>query len=506
MGGKKEDKAKEGKEKEVAGKPEDGKAGEESKVEEKKEVLTPAQVLLSSVGLIEQAVRHKDTRFLIGRVLRQTAGVRKALDAALLTECATAVLPAESSARQVVADALKSIEAGSMETDDGDADKAGAAPPFKDAKLTSVPEVEVFLLLVTIMRLLDHDKLPEALALTSRAVDFICEFDRRTMDHLAARVYFYYAYAHERCGQLRSIRARLLRLHQTATLRHDEIGQETLMNLVLRSYILDSLYDQAEKFRAKAQRPETSRSNQQLCRYLYYLGRIRAVQLEYSDAKDSLLQATRKAPSVALGFRIEATKWLTIVRLLLGELPERAELFHPTVRVPLAPYAALAQAVRRGDLRHFAQVTETHAEAFQADGVLRLIVRLRNNVIRAGLRRISLAYSRISLADVAARLGLDAGDDGDVEHIVAKAIRDGAVDGTIDASEGVLLSREVVDVYGTYEPQKAFDARIAFCLDLHNEAVRAMRFSDKSAAGKRSKIPTEEELAEALEDVVDEEF
>ena len=42
-------------------------------------------------------------------------------------------------------------------------------------------------------------------------------------------------------------------------------------------------------------------------------------------------------------------------------------------------------------------------------------------MIRAGLRRISLAYSRISLADVASKLGLANVED--TECIVAKAIR-----------------------------------------------------------------------------------
>ena len=37
-----------------------------------------------------------------------------------------------------------------------------------------------------------------------------------------------------------------------------------------------------------------SRSGAQLARYLYLLGRIRAVQLEYSEAKDCLQQAARK--------------------------------------------------------------------------------------------------------------------------------------------------------------------------------------------------------------------
>lgn len=35
---------------------------------------------------------------------------------------------------------------------------------------------------------------------------------------------------------------------------------------------------------------------------------------------------------------------------------------------------------------------------------------------------------------------------------------------------------QVNDIYSTGEPQSAFHARIAFCLDLHNEAVKAMRY------------------------------
>jgi 26S proteasome regulatory subunit N3 len=35
---------------------------------------------------------------------------------------------------------------------------------------------------------------------------------------------------------------------------------------------------------------------------------------------------------------------------------------------------------------------------------------------------------------------------------------------------------QVSDIYSTGEPQSAFHARIAFCLDLHNEAVKAMRY------------------------------
>jgi hypothetical protein len=71
--------------------------------------------------------------------------------------------------------------------------------------------------------------------------------------------------------------------------------------------------------------PEGDASNNQLARYLYYTGRIKAVQLEYTDAFRCLQQASRKAPQQsALGFRKTVYKFSTIVQLLLGEIPDRS--------------------------------------------------------------------------------------------------------------------------------------------------------------------------------------
>ena len=126
------------------------------------------------------------------------------------------------------------------------------------------------------------------------AVEHANTLNRRTLDVLAARTAFYLSLSHERLGTLANLRPRLLSLHATAVLNHDDVGQEVLLNLLLRNYLHYNLYDQAEKLRAQAQRPEAPRSNQQYCRYLYFLGRIRAVQLEYSEAKECLQQAARK--------------------------------------------------------------------------------------------------------------------------------------------------------------------------------------------------------------------
>jgi tetratricopeptide (TPR) repeat protein len=82
---------------------------------------------------------------------------------------------------------------------------------------------------------------------------------------------------------------------RTATLRHDDDGQAGLICLLLRNYLDANLYEQAAKLIARAAFPENA-SNNDWARYLYYLGRISAVQLQYADAHTHLEQALRKAP------------------------------------------------------------------------------------------------------------------------------------------------------------------------------------------------------------------
>ncbi|KAK4275076.1 hypothetical protein QN277_018215 [Acacia crassicarpa] len=375
------------------------------------------------------------------------------------------------------------------------------------------PEMEMYCYLLILLFLIDQKRYKEAKDCSSESIARVKKLNRRTVDVIAARLYFYYSYIHELTGDLAEIRGNLLELHQIATLHHDELGQETLLNLLLRNYLHYNLFDQAEKLRSKAQRFE-AHSNQQFCRYLFYLGKIQTIQLEYTDAKESLLQAARKAPVAALGFRIQCNKWAVIVRLLLGEIPERTIFTQKGMEKALKPYFELTNAVRIGDLEQFRNVADKFGTTFRADGIHNLIVRLRHNVIRTGLRNISISYSRISLADVAQRLRLNSANlVADAESIVAKAIRDGAIDATLDHGNGWMVSKETVDVYSTTEPQLSFNSRIAFCLELHNKAIRALRFppnahDDKGSAEKRRERQQqqEQELAKHIQEEEEDDF
>jgi 26S proteasome regulatory subunit N3 len=121
-------------------------------------------------------------------------------------------------------------------------------------------------------------------------------------------------------------------------------------------------------------------------------------------------------------------------------------------------------------MNDFQAALTTHEQAFLADDTYFLILRLRHFVIKTALRTITLAYSRISLRDVCIKLHLDSEED--TEYIVAKAIKDGVIDATIDHAGGYMQSRVARDVYETDEPQKHFNRRVDFCTEVYNESVR----------------------------------
>ncbi|KAF5740895.1 26S proteasome non-ATPase regulatory subunit 3 A [Tripterygium wilfordii] len=462
------------------------------------------QHLKDIASLIESGAHTKEVRR-IGRAVRLTMGLRHKLTAPVLSAFLDfAFAPGSETYKQLSAYLPK---------DDEHAMEVDSAPSAKQAPTKhSSPELEIFCYLLVLLFLIDLKKYNEAKACSSASIARLKSINRRTLDVLSSRLYFYYSYSYELTGDLAEIRGNLLALHRIATLRHDELGQETLLNLLLRNYLHYNLYDQAEKLRSKAPRFE-AHSNQQFCRYLFYLGKIRTIQLEYTDAKESLLQAARKAPIAAQGFRIQCNKWAVLVRLLLGEIPERTIFVRRGMEKALRPYFELTNAVRIGDLELFKTVADKFSSSFNTDGTHNLIVRLRHNVIRTGLRNISISYSRISLTDVAKKLRLDTANPvADAESIVAKAIRDGAVDATLDHENGWMVSKETGDIYSTNEPQIAFNSRIAFCLNMHNEAVRALRYppntqEDKETAEKRrERQQQEQELAKHIAEEDDDDF
>ncbi|EME31116.1 26S proteasome non-ATPase regulatory subunit 3 [Galdieria sulphuraria] len=466
--------------------------------------------LRKNLALLEVAVLTKELR-LISRVLRHFTRIRKQLNEQILYQVIQEQIQNRSSSSSALLQSLLRFlpESGSHMDENGRAMEVDVRREEKqhrkgtgESTETLLPEIIAFLYLLASAHLVDLGKKQEALDCTTKLVTYLKGFNRRTLDEISARGYYFWSLAHERTGKLRDIREALLAAHATAVLRHDYAGQAMLLNLLLRNYINYRLYDQADKLVSRTKFPAT-RSNNQLARYFYYLGRIRCIQLDYSDAMRCLLQALRKAPqNIALGFRTQAQKFAVLVQLLTGEVPERRIFLQEGMQKELGPYLQLARGVKNGDLHYFQQVVDNFYPFFERDGTASLVTRLRQNVIKAGLKRLTVAYSRISIEDIRKSLNLDTARD--AEFIVAKAIRDGVIDAVIYHKEGYIESRESTYLYATMEPQHSFHERIRFCLDIHNETVRAMRFPEndkkdiETLEERRERLKEEQELAHTL--------
>jgi len=368
---------------------------------------------------------------LLQRAIRQNASVRKHVNAEQLKQLVKKYLPIDNPTYEVMLKAIEKIpevntdvletKATEVEADSMDVDAGDSSDKIVGAVTTVLPEVEVYIFTLIVTTLLRHDFNAEAAYAATALIERIRTFNRRSLDIFTSKAYFYLSLAYEKINRLENIRPTLLALYRTSCVRHDDMGQAVLLNLLLRNYMSYHLVEQAHTLSLRAAFPESA-SNNQFCRYLYYMGRIQAVQLEYSEAYQRLMMAARKAPQgYAGGFQRIVYKLVVIVQLLMGEIPERSLFNQPELRVALKPYFVLTQAVRNGDLVQFGEAMSTYKEIFRADENLSLVERLGHNVLKTGLRKISVSYSRISLQDLANKLHLPSASA--AEYICAKAIR-----------------------------------------------------------------------------------
>jgi len=309
--------------------------------------------------------------------------------------------------------------------------------------------------------------------------------------------------------------------YQTACLQQNEASQSMLIVLILQCYIASSLYSLAHKFVEKADFPESTESPI-FARYHYYRGRIDCVQLQYSDSLYHLQQAIRRAPQTgAHGFKITATRWLIVIQLLMGDIPDRnifkprfdgnADRNNPELNEQLAPFLEITECVKEGDLGQYQQCLSKYSALFAECGLNKVLLRLRHNVIKTGLRKISRSYSKISWKDIATKLALSSEDN--AYFIVSKAIRDGVISAKIDYKNKFVESADTVDVYGTSQPYTDYAQRIKFCLEIRNQAVKNLRYPPRGEEEDAKKKKAEddddtaspEEIAEMIQKSFDEE-
>jgi len=437
--------------------------------------------------------------------------------------------PVDAESASNADDAAKESDSA-MDVDGGGDDQKGAADDVDDIKVSLLsqrrqkrkfyPETYIFLELLIATELYDREQYRAALTILERLISFSKRANRRTADGVSSRLYQFHALCTQRLsasgGDLSSVRHFLFENYQTACLQQNEASQAMLIVLILQCFVASSLYSLAHKFVEKAEFPESAESPI-FARYHYYRGRIDCVQLQYSDSLYHFQQAIRRAPQTgAHGFKITATRWLIVIQLLMGDVPDRStfkprfdgnnDRNNPELNEQLAPFLEITECVKEGDLGQFRRCLSRYSALFEQCGLKKVLLRLRHNVIKTGLRKINRSYSRISWKDIASKLSLSSEDN--AYFIVSKAIRDGVISAKIDYKNKFVESADTVDVYSTSQPYSDYAQRIKFCLEIRNQAVKNLRYppKDEDEDEKKEDVDDDDVSPEEIAEMIQKQF
>lgn len=377
-----------------------------------------------------------------------------------------------------------------------------------DKTIEVAPEINSFIHLLVVRYLFDAKKLQELEAFNKKVIlpKVLAFYNQRSTDLISAKLWFYVVLCDEARRERANLETRstMIKSLKIASLRHNSETKAMLITLLLRSFLATGEVETAADFMAKVEFPNSADVSSPLeARFYYYLSKINAIQLDYSTANEYIIAAIRKAPNTpnSLGFLQQANKLHCVIELLMGGIPELSFFHQAGMQRSLQPYYDLSKAVKLGDLKKFTSAIAKYKPQLIKDGNYQLYVRLRSNVIKTGIRIISLTYKKISLRDICLKLRLDSEQTG--EYMVSRAIRDGVIEAKINHEQGYIETSELLNVYDTKEPQDVFDERIQFVNQLHDESVVAMRYPEDNKGKNNTNEEDDFIDGELLDDLSD---
>jgi 26S proteasome regulatory subunit N3 len=93
------------------------------------------------------------------------------------------------------------------------------------------------------MKLIDDGDFKSAKEFGDYIIQRMKSVNRRTLDYLGAKAYYFISVAYEKMNLLPSLRPYMFEAYKSSCLHLDQIGQATTMNIIVRSYLQQNLYE-----------------------------------------------------------------------------------------------------------------------------------------------------------------------------------------------------------------------------------------------------------------------
>lgn len=222
-------------------------------------------------------------------------------------------------------------------------------------------------------------------------------------------------------------------------------------------------------------------------KYLFYKGLFFGLVGQYQKAYQHMNDAFRKVPENQekltdglKNFILLIQKHMIVLNLMLNELPS-IEIFTEVPR--LKNYKGLVKTVSQGHNEEFAKYLHDHKEEFTRDLVYPLLNKMRVVVLRNAVKKLSIAYTRISVADVLAKIGVKANDNFDLQSFLVKS-KGYIEDFTIDPKANVIDFARSSENYSDAFIRETLNRRIEHLNIFEEQVVKSLKYPETHVESK----------------------
>ena len=306
-------------------------------------------------------------------------------------------------------------------------------------------------------------------------------FAQRTyLENLVNFLFYKYLNCIEFSGTFVQQKSKLFLLLRELQAYKSEVLFCTLYVFMLRNLVLSKELREAHQLLKNWAFPETIQYIY-FTKYLFYKALFFGFVGQYQKAYHLMNDAFRKVPenqdklsSGLRNFILLIQKHMIVLNLLLNELPS-IETF---AEVPkLRNYKELVKVVSQGHNEEFTRYLTLHKAEFDRDLVYPMLTKLRIVVLRNAVKKLSIAYTRISVDDVLTKIGIKANDNFDLQSFLVKS-KDYLEDFSLDPTSNIISFARSSENYSDAFIRDTLNKRIENLNMLEEQVVKSLKYPE----------------------------
>ncbi len=245
-------------------------------------------------------------------------------------------------------------------------------------------------------------------------------------------------------------------------------------------------------------------------KYLFYKGVFLGRINKFIPAYKYIGEAFRKLPQVEDGksqkglerFVLLVRKQKIVLELLMNNLPNPETFLEQS---QLETYKTLVKMVSNGYTQQFHDLVRREKDLFENDLVMPLLKKLHSIVLRNALKKLSCAYTKISVKDILEKIHADKDPNFDLQSFLVKS-KENVENFQIDPKNSVVNFAKTKEEYHDESIRANLLKRIKHLNSLEEQVIKSLKYPEKKTENVEKKGEDEDKTDELDWSIEEEDF